>query len=113
MGKFLRNKDTGNIVAVGGAPVLEKTLDRKPRDCEACGFNKWIKGDKLFIVQNPSGQGMDWLCPGCALERGLPKQHYYKNRYATANMVVEEQAIATSKNAITSVMDLAACMCHF
>jgi hypothetical protein len=28
-------------------------------------------------------------------------------------MVVEEQAIATSKNTITSVMDLAACMCHF
>jgi hypothetical protein len=102
MGKFLRDKD-GNFVAIDGAMVLEKTLDRKPRDCEQCGFNKWVKKDKIFIIQKsggggsmpvsknhrilsaPSsfGGGMEWICPDCALQRGLPAEHYHKNFYAT------------------------------
>ena len=107
MGKFLRDKD-GNFVAIDGAMVLEKTLDRKPRDCEQCGFNKWVKKDKIFIIQRNGGLtvpsvdsskrhrlsapppvlgtangGMEWICPDCALARGLPAEHYHKNFYAT------------------------------
>jgi hypothetical protein len=55
MGKFLRDKD-GNMVTIGGAPVLERVLDKKPRDCEHCGFNQWILGDKVFIIQAVGGK---------------------------------------------------------
>ena len=55
MGKFLRDKD-GNMVTIGGAPVLERSLDKKPRDCEECGFDRWILGDKIFIIQSVGGE---------------------------------------------------------
>lgn len=110
MGKFLKDSQ-GNPVAIDGGLVLEKNLDRKPRDCEQCGFNKWVKKDKIFIIQrtpggvggaiptetggpshrmsapppsfgSPNG-GMEWICPDCALQRGLPAEHYHKNFYAS------------------------------
>jgi hypothetical protein len=118
------------LVAIDGGLVLEKSLDRKPRDCEQCGFNRWVKKDKMFIIQRnnlmgnetptammyqqhqqqaaASGGGgrggggthrtsqqpplfggsassMEWICPDCALQRGLPPEHYHKNFYATMN----------------------------
>jgi hypothetical protein len=105
MGKFLRDKD-GNLVNINGGLVLEKILDRKPRDCEQCGFQKWVKKDKIFIIQRNelgmtvlgkksnngtvvpphfggTGGGMEWICPDCALRRGLPPEHYHRNYYAT------------------------------
>jgi hypothetical protein len=98
MGKFLRDKD-GNLVNINGGLVLEKNLDRKPRDCEQCGFQKWVKRDKIFIIQRNTfgaipgmmqhphaaagGGGMEWICPDCALWRGLPPECYHKNFYAT------------------------------
>lgn len=129
MGKFLRDKD-GNFVAIDGGLVLEKTLDRKPRDCESCGFSRWVRKDKIFIIQQQQtqtqqqpqqqqcqttilsfppqvrvcdgsmgdggavaafggggggGGGMEWICPDCALQRGLPPEHYHKNFYSTGN----------------------------
>lgn len=115
MGKFLRDPRTGDPVAIDGGLVLEKTLDRKPRDCEQCGFNKWVKNDKIFMLQkslynnnhhhnddsgsgsgNDSGgsgsgaivadgagmQVMEWICPDCALQRGLHPQFYHKNFFS-------------------------------
>jgi hypothetical protein len=118
MGKFLRDKD-GELVAIDGGLVLEKTLDRKPKDCEQCGFNKWVKKDKIFIIQRNQpavvsplptfpqlrqqahrataaaampqsafgniGGSMEWICPDCALQRGLPPEHYHKNFYAVTS----------------------------
>lgn len=77
MGKFVLDKE-GRMVAIGGSPVLEKTLERKPRDCQGCGFTRWAKGDKLFILS-----GNEWLCPDCAVAQGLPTEHYHRNHYAT------------------------------
>eukprot|EP00529_Nitzschia_sp_RCC80_P037035 CAMPEP_0113474130 /NCGR_PEP_ID=MMETSP0014_2-20120614/18417_1 /TAXON_ID=2857 /ORGANISM="Nitzschia sp." /LENGTH=154 /DNA_ID=CAMNT_0000366951 /DNA_START=282 /DNA_END=746 /DNA_ORIENTATION=+ /assembly_acc=CAM_ASM_000159 len=107
MGKFLRDPRTGDPVAIDGGLVLEKTLDRKPRDCEQCGYNKWVKNDKIFMVQKSKGgeegidanndndnsggagggggmQVMQWICPDCALKRGLHPQFYHKNFYSDA-----------------------------
>jgi hypothetical protein len=113
MGKFLRNAK-GDIVAVGGAPVLAKTLDRKPRDCQSCGFTKWVKGDKLFIVQNPSG-AMEWICPDCAMERGLPEEHYRRNHYVAFNprIATTTQRDEDIQRKVGGTSDLAACMCYF
>lgn len=77
MGKFLKDK-SGNFVSVEGAPVLERILERKTKPCESCGFFDWRKGDKLFIVQSQTGL-MKWICPDCAVERGLPKEFYHRN----------------------------------
>lgn len=63
-----------------GAPVLERTLDRKTKRCEGCGFKNWARGDKLFIVQSSTAGMMEWLCPDCAVERGLPHEHYHRNQ---------------------------------
>lgn len=114
MGKFLRDKG-GNLVAIEGGLVLERTLDRKPRDCESCGFSKWAKKDKVFIIQGGTGMGtmsttptnnnndpiqeksgtvlggyagggsMEWICPDCAIQRGLPIEFYHKNFYSPGN----------------------------
>eukprot|EP00536_Pseudo-nitzschia_multiseries_P010582 jgi/Psemu1/67493/estExt_Genemark1.C_3280019 len=110
MGKFLRDS-MGNLVAIEGGLVLERTLDRKPRDCESCGFSKWVKKDKVFIIQGgtgisppqqrrsrstdggggngsggyPPGGSMEWICPDCAVKRGLPVEFYHKNFYSPGN----------------------------
>jgi hypothetical protein len=111
MGRFLRNAE-GQIVAVGGAPVLEKTLDKKPRDCEGCGFAKWVKGDKLFIVQSSIGS-MEWLCPDCATERGLPDEHYQRNHYAPFNTRIAAARQVKEPIRQGGTSDLTACMCYF
>ena len=114
MGRFLKDAK-GNIVTVSGAPVLEKTLDRKPRDCEGCSFAKWVKGDKLYIVQNSNG-AMEWLCPDCACEKGLPEEYYKRNHYAPHNAriaAVQEKMEAQRKASVSSTSDFAACMCGF
>lgn len=96
MGKFLRDA-SGNLVAIEGGLVLERILDRKPRDCQSCGFSKWAKGDKVFIIQGGSGNGkggyvggggMEWICPDCALKRGLPIEFYHKNFFSPGNIQV-------------------------
>jgi len=138
MGKFLRDA-TGNLVAIDGGLVLERILDRKPRDCESCGYSKWVKKDKVFIIQGGTmpisgadatataavaaekevnrtrnntntnnkntasddrniirdhdaalggyvgGGSMEWICPDCAVKRGLPVEFYHKNFYAPAS----------------------------
>jgi len=28
---------------------------------------------------------MEWICPDCALQRGLPPEHYHKNFYSPGN----------------------------
>jgi hypothetical protein len=124
MGKFLRDKE-GNLVNINGGLVLEKVLDRKPRDCELCGFHKWVKKDKIFIIQRnglgmpilgtknnnkgtvvppPFGGtsgGMEWICPDCALRRGLPPEHYHKNYYAVPTAeglwILQQQQRSTSQ----------------
>jgi hypothetical protein len=114
MGKFVRDAK-GEIVAVGGAPILAKTLDRKPRDCEGCGYAKWVKGDRLFIVQNAIG-AMEWLCPDCATERGLPEEHYQRNHYAPFNPRIasaRQQREEELQRKVGTTSDLAACMCYF
>jgi hypothetical protein len=113
MGKFLKDKD-GQMVSIDGAPVLERTLDRKEKNCDGCGFEKWVLGDKCFIVHNTEG-GMQWLCPDCALARGLPKEHYKKNVYATSLFDATEET--EDKNTLSipllNPMDLIACFCNF
>jgi surface antigen len=107
MGKFLRDS-RGDLVAIEGGLVLERTLDRKPRDCESCGFSKWAKKDKVFIIQGGSGMSaskrnknidgssdalggyvgggsMEWICPDCAIKRGLPIEFYHKNFFSPGN----------------------------
>jgi hypothetical protein len=118
MGKFLKDKD-GQMVSIDGAPVLERTLDKKPKDCDGCGFEKWVLGDKCFIVHNKEG-GMQWICSDCALARGLPKEHYKKNVYATSLFDPTEDSEdkeAEDKNTLTTPLlnplDLIACFCHF
>jgi hypothetical protein len=111
MGKFLRD-DKGLMVAVDGAPVLEKKLDRKPRDCEGCGFDRWIRGDKLFIIK-----GNEWLCPDCAVQQGLPTDFYIRNHFATAPLpdalVTPEVPEKSRSTNISGIGDLFACMCYF
>eukprot|EP00980_Cylindrotheca_fusiformis_P025995 scaffold15116_cov65-Cylindrotheca_fusiformis.AAC.2 len=106
MGKFLRDKD-GNLVSVGGAPVLERTLERKTKDCDACGYKRWCRGDKLFILQSPTGS-MEWLCPDCAVRRGLPQEHYHRNFHSKTTA-----AIAAGPCAHTAGYDLIASICQF
>jgi len=96
MGKFLRDTD-GNIVSVAGAPVLERIIERKTKPCEQCGFKNWRRGDHLFIVQSNTGL-MQWLCPDCAVKRGLPKEFYFRNSQVEAGC--------------TSGIDLIAQMCQ-
>jgi hypothetical protein len=110
MGKFLKDKD-GQMVAIDGAPVLERSLDKKEKACEGCGFEKWVLGDKCFIVHKTDG-GMQRLCPNCALAQGLPKEHYKKNYYATALLGAAEQAEGFTI-ALLNPLDLVACFCHF
>ena len=130
MGKFLRDQE-GKMVALAGTPVLEKTLDRKPRDCQVCGFSKWAKGDKLFILS-----GNEWLCPDCAVAKGLSTEHYHRNYYATqpppagyvgpihsnnaAAMMNTNNSIVASKLASNNrqksqsgLGECFACMCYF
>ena len=146
MGKFLKDSN-GNLVAIEGGLVLERILDRKPRDCESCGFSKWVKKDKVFIIQGGSGTNkststtatttttandnnndtsnnnntsmsssstnevlggyagggsMEWICPECALNRGLTIEFYHKNFHAPGNAEArhkKSQSQATAKKA--------------
>jgi hypothetical protein len=88
-----------------GAPVLERTLDRKTKECTGCGFKKWFRGDKLFIVQSRSTGTMEWLCPDCAVDRGLPPEHYHRNRHSQKNNPLVDQGLAN--------MDFLAGLCRF
>ena len=110
MGKFLKDKD-GQMVSIDGAPVLERTLERKEKDCDGCGFEKWVLGDTCFIVHKTEG-GMQRLCPDCALAKGLPKKHYKKNVYATSLFDATEEPEDLTI-ALLNPLDLIACFCHF
>ena len=161
MGKFLKDS-AGNLVAIDGGLVLERTLDRKPRDCESCGYNRWVRKDKVFIIQGGSGQSpskggppdassspsanngndterikessisggylgggsMEWICPDCALKRGLPVEFYHKNFYApwnpeagNANLQQERgKGRATRRNLpepLEKLLDMTTSLCHF
>ena len=154
MGKFLRDS-RGNLVAIEGGLVLERTLDRKPRDCQSCGFSKWAKKDKVFIIQSGSGLSkpkendndgenpnaigtfvgggsMEWVCPDCALKRGLPVEFYHKNFFSPGNaqarqyldqkLRAEQQKQQQTINAagrsslpqgIEKILDMTSSLCHF
>ena len=154
MGKFLRDSK-GNLVAIEGGLVLERTLDRKPRDCQACGFSKWAKKDKVFIIQGGSGLSMpngnkndgggsnamgtylaggsmEWVCPDCALKRGLPVEFYHKNFFSPGNaqarqhqeekLRAEQQKQQQTMNragrsslpqGIEKILDMTSSLCHF
>jgi len=142
MGKFLRDSE-GNLVAIEGGLVLERTLDRKPRDCESCGFSKWAKGDKVFIIQGGTGKntnnndamgaivgggGMEWICPDCAITRGLPIEFYHKNFFSQGNDMVrqllgdnrhiqpKQQQVANGgglPQGIEKLLDMTSSLCHF
>jgi len=154
MGKFLRDS-SGNLVAIQGGLVLERTLDRKPRDCQSCGFSKWAKKDKVFIIQGGSGTStpegknndggsanatgaflaggsMEWVCPDCALKRGLPVEFYHKNffspgnadarRYQEQKLRAEQQkqqqttngaGISSLPQGIEKILDMTSSLCHF
>ena len=112
---FLKDQD-GNIVTVGGAPVLEKVLDKKPRDCELCGYDQWVLGDSCYIMQNTKEGGMMWFCADCALRRGLPKEHYKRNYYSKATDQESENLAARSTLNPLKILtgsDLGACFCYF
>lgn len=117
MGKFLLDTE-GQMVSIGGSPVLEKALDRKPRNCQNCGFSKWAKGDKLFILA-----GNQWCCPDCAVSQGLPPEYYHRNAYATESPpagfqqkgATPKKAAATANRgaAQSGLGEFMACLCHF
>mmetsp|Transcript_9151 Transcript_9151/g.22262 ORF Transcript_9151/g.22262 Transcript_9151/m.22262 type:complete len:151 (-) Transcript_9151:126-578(-) len=150
MGKFLRDS-MGNLVAIEGGLVLERTLDRKPRDCESCGFSKWVKKDKVFIIQGGtgmsphghnsngggagygqnqnqhhlSGGSMEWICPDCAVKRGLPVEFYHKNFYSPGNSQARDTQYKREREArqegggrnipvgIERLLDLTSSLCRF
>jgi len=221
MGKFLRDS-RGNLVAIDGGLVLERILDRKPRDCESCGFSKWVKKDKVFIIQGGSGittttttttttrpnaaatttttttptatdapaagsshttdtnnnllhtsgcsntsgpsvpssnddsysngsasnvhtdqrahmnengvlggyvggGSMEWICPDCAIKRGLPVEFYHKNFYAPTNDDIRRQksdavrnsqhqqnnANTRNRGALDKILDITGSLCSF
>jgi hypothetical protein len=171
MGKFLKDSK-GNLVAIEGGLVLERTLDRKPRDCESCGFSKWVKKDKVFIIQGGSGTStpsatttsaatattsatpdnllntsnasssnevlggyagggsMEWICPECAIKRGLPIECYHKNFYAPGNAEArhkkaqqQQQEAANNNNnndknggtssGLNKLLDMTSSLCRF
>ena len=123
MGKFLRDSQ-GNMVAIEGGLVLERKLDRKPRDCESCGFSKWAKGDKCFIIQGGGG-GMQWICPDCAIVKGLPIEFYHKNYFSEGNDLVrqllpqatakqaQEEQMSKSQGPIAKLLDITTSLCSF
>lgn len=117
---FLRDPE-GGMVSIGGSPVLEKTLDRKPRNCQGCDFGKWAKGDKLFILA-----GNQWFCPDCAISQGLPPEYYHRNAYATEappnGYTGKQQTIPPTPQKTrandnqreqSGIGELLACMCYF
>ncbi len=124
MGKFLRDAQ-GNMVAIEGGLVLERSLDRKPRDCESCGFSKWAKGDKCFIIQGGSGGSMQWICPDCAIVKGLPIEFYHKNYFSEGNDLVrqllpeamakqaQEEQMSKSPGPIERLLDITTSLCSF
>ena len=158
MGKFLKDSE-GNLVAIDGGLVLERTLDRKPRDCESCGYNRWVRKDKVFIIQGGSGNSptkggmnassasnnnhnteiiqensipggylgggsMEWICPDCALKRGLPVEFYHKNFYAPWNPQARNATLqngqatgrTTRRNLpepLERLLDMTTSLCHF
>lgn len=138
MGKFLRDSE-GNMVAIEGGLVLERSLDRKPRDCESCGFSKWAKGDKCFIIQGGSGNknnnivgggSMQWICPDCAILKGLPIEFYHKNFFSEGNDLVrellphattrqqqqqqaQEEQTSKSQGPIEKLLDITTSLCSF
>jgi hypothetical protein len=141
MGKFLRDSK-GNLVDIEGGLVLERTLDRKPRDCESCGFSKWAKKDKVFIIQGGTGLpkgnantvggyvgggSMEWICPDCAIKRGLPIEFYHKNFFSPGNAQAmqyleqhkrtgqqTQQAVNTAgAGPLEKLLDMTSGLCHF
>jgi hypothetical protein len=154
MGKFLRDS-RGDLVAIEGGLVLERTLDRKPRDCESCGFSKWAKKDKVFIIQGGSGmstpkrnkgnkgpdessnvQGgyvgggsMEWICPDCAIKRGLPIEFYHKNFFSPGNaqarqhqeqqnqgqqqQAVNGKGVTGLPQGLEKILDITSSLCRF
>jgi hypothetical protein len=85
----LSNDETGELAALDGELILKKTIKSTLRapPCRSCGFRNWVAGDTCFITQKNTREQqngpieMEWLCPGCALKRGLPRQHYRHNQY--------------------------------
>lgn len=68
-----------------GALIVVKVMAKgakKPRKCQGCSFQKWCRGDTCFIVSTKIPGELNWLCPNCAIKRGLPEVHRRKNKFA-------------------------------
>ena len=106
VGSFLKDRNN-KLVTIDGSPVIEKILKksgRKPRACQQCGFERWCVNDTCYVVSRigtvqqdanennhnngssppldfDGGGSLEWLCPNCAVKRGLPKEFFTKNKY--------------------------------
>ena len=83
LGNFLKD-ESGELVTMEGAPIFVKVMAKgakKPRACQGCNFQKWCIGDTCFIVSTKIPGELNWLCPNCAIKRGLPEAHHRKNRF--------------------------------
>lgn len=110
VGSFLKDRHD-KLVTIDGSPVIQKVLKksgRKPRECQQCGFERWCVNDTCFVVSRIGsveqqqqqqqhdhikdsggappfdfgGGSLEWLCPNCAVTRGLPKEYFRRNKYA-------------------------------
>ena len=106
VGSFLKDRNN-KLVTIDGSPVIQKILKksgRKPRACQQCGFERWCVNDTCYVVSRigtvqqdgndndhnngssppldfDGGGSLEWLCPNCAVKRGLPKEFFTKNKY--------------------------------
>jgi hypothetical protein len=95
LGNFLKD-ERGELVTMEGAPILQKQMmkgAKKPRACQGCSFRKWCIGDTCFIVSTKIPGELNWLCPNCAVKRGLPEVHHRKNRFVKQPLAAGERGI--------------------
>lgn len=93
---------TEKFLSVHGDVMLKKQIlhTRRARSCATCKFREWSKGDVCYLLvknnknntnrssRNDNKQAADdevqqlylWLCPDCALQNGMPEEHYHYNR---------------------------------
>ncbi|KAL3938003.1 MAG: hypothetical protein SGBAC_007005 [Bacillariaceae sp.] len=92
------------IVTPDGNIMLKKKIVHvnRTRCCAACGFREWSVDDMAFLLVRQSNKTnkpvsaenteqsqqqqqqqqqpqIKWLCPDCACDNGLPKEHYHFN----------------------------------
>ncbi|CAJ1934616.1 unnamed protein product [Cylindrotheca closterium] len=97
------------IVTPDGNIMLKKKIVHvnRTRPCVACGFRDWSQDDMAYLLvrqtkndnnlnssnnnnnkdggkspntENSPQPQVKWLCPDCACDNGLPKEHYHWNK---------------------------------